>query len=320
MLILALAFSSDPVAEDPALSDEEIAALAAQRRPASEGGNPEEEVTTGISVISFPTEATVYVEFEPVGVSPLDAIALEAGSYFVSVSKPGYESLDTLVFVDRGSISPIYVVMQPDERLAGAAPGGVEGFAAGEIETSVEPPRTAANDPSRAQARDQTPTRTPAAEERPTAPRTSQPEPPPARVGGLRVASEPSGATVVLDGRSVGKTPLTLGDVQPERYALVLQKDGYTPYSERVTVQAGEEASLRVTLARLVGEVTVLVRPWGSIYVDGELRRTDTDVQYSAELPVGTHTIRATHPGLGTKERTVEVAAGGSQRIVIDLN
>lgn len=320
-LVAFLAFASGSAEQEAPLSDAELAVLAANERTARPSGaagalqGEAAEVRTGLSVISYPTEAMVSVEFEPVGEAPFDAMPLDAGSYFVSVSKPGYVQLDTLVFVDRGRISKIYVMLEPEDGLTGAAGGGIAQVE-DVVESRLEPTRPPESSPSDRQRAVQPP---PAEVQRPEPTRAAPPEPA-ARVGGLRVATEPAGATVLLEGRVVGETPLVLGDLRPDRYALVLRKDGHTPYSERVTVNAGDEASLRVTLAPSGGEVTVLVRPWGSIYVNGELRRSDTDVQYSAKLPAGTHTIRVTHPGLGSKEQTVEVTPGGSKHLVIDLN
>ncbi len=67
------------------------------------------------------------------------------------------------------------------------------------------------------------------------------------------------------------------------------------------------------------GAVTVLVRPWGSIYIDGTLHRRDSDVRYTTTLPAGSYRIRAVHPTLGAREEVVQVPAGGSRQVVLDL-
>lgn len=334
VLVSVLAFTAGPTAEDEGLSDEELAILAAQEMGSVPPPNAMSRVasaqpgavTTGISVVTSPTGAEVSVEFDPVGTSPLDAYALDAGSYFISVSKEGYVPFDTLVFVDLDDINSVYLVLRSEGAFTGAAPGGLE--VAPESETAaparspLPSPLATRQQPSPGPTPQSAPTRQP--ETRRTTPPSEtvarpSPPPPPA-VGELRIGSEPAGAAVLLDGRSVGKTPLALRDLSPGNYEVAFRKEGFVSMSERVTVRAGEQAAVRATLTQPKGEVTVLVRPWGSIYIDGELKRSDTDVQYSTSLPAGTHKVRVAHPSLGSQERTIEVRPGASERIVINLN
>ncbi|MGI9173809.1 MAG: SPOR domain-containing protein [Rhodothermales bacterium] len=68
------------------------------------------------------------------------------------------------------------------------------------------------------------------------------------------------------------------------------------------------------------GLLKVLVKPWGSIYIDGELRQRETDLPYAAPLTPDTYRVTAVHPTLGTWERTVYVAPGEEASVVVDLN
>ena len=68
------------------------------------------------------------------------------------------------------------------------------------------------------------------------------------------------------------------------------------------------------------GLLKVLVKPWGSIYIDGELRQRETDLPYAAPLAPDTYRVTAVHPTLGTWERTVYVAPGEEASVVIDFN
>ncbi len=75
----------------------------------------------------------------------------------------------------------------------------------------------------------------------------SAPARPPA-VQPFTVKSTPSGATVLLNARRVGKTPLTLR-VAPGTYKVTVSRPGYVSVTRTITVKAGESASLNVTLA-----------------------------------------------------------------------
>ena len=68
------------------------------------------------------------------------------------------------------------------------------------------------------------------------------------------------------------------------------------------------------------GLLKVLVKPWGSIYIDGELRQRETDLPYAAPLAPDTYRVTAVHPTLGRWERTVYVAPGEEASVVVDFN
>lgn len=161
--------------------------------------------------------------------------------------------------------------------------------------------------------------------------------------GSIRVTSDPAGAAVLLDGRSVGQTPVTVDGLAPGQYALSVQRSGYEPATRRVTLRPGTryEAALELRSTSPpaprpappqarptpapprpdpgTGTVEVLVRPWGRIEIDGQLRQRESDVVYRTQLPVGTHRIRVSHPTLGSQERDVVVNRGVTYRIDIDL-
>ena len=68
------------------------------------------------------------------------------------------------------------------------------------------------------------------------------------------------------------------------------------------------------------GTVRVLVRPYGDVYVNGQRRATDTNAPVFADLPPGTHRIRATHPSFGTQERSVRVQSGQTAEVFIEFD
>ena len=79
--------------------------------------------------------------------------------------------------------------------------------------------------------------------------------PPPAAAaqGTLVVASKPTGARVVLDGREAGKTPLTLRDVKPGSHKVRLELTGYRSWSSTVRVAAGRQRKVAASLERRPG-------------------------------------------------------------------
>ena len=167
-------------------------------------------------------------------------------------------------------------------------------------------------------------------------------------VASLLVVSEPIGASISIDGMPAGTTPLLVENVRVGTRQVTLSREGFAPVDTAVAVAAG--AALRVALRPTSaspaaasappppppappapgavapaaplepGRLAVSVRPWGTIFVDGEVRRRDADVVFETALSPGVHRIRAVHPTLGEKERTVTVRSGETARLTIDLN
>jgi len=66
--------------------------------------------------------------------------------------------------------------------------------------------------------------------------------------GALSLTSSPDGAQVVLNGKIVGKTPVVLNDLPVGSRAIVVRRDGYSPWSASVRVIANQRTTVRATL------------------------------------------------------------------------
>ena len=64
----------------------------------------------------------------------------------------------------------------------------------------------------------------------------------------LEVNASVSGASVLVDGRVVGQTPLSDVDVSPGEHPIRVEKEGYEPYRKLVLFEAGRTMSLYVDL------------------------------------------------------------------------
>ena len=87
----------------------------------------------------------------------------------------------------------------------------------------------------------------PAAVAKAAPPRTQEPA---TFVGSLVVVSRPTGATVSLDGRVVGTTPLTLPEVAAGSHAVKLELDGYRTWSVAAEVVSGQQKRVSASLER----------------------------------------------------------------------
>jgi serine/threonine protein kinase len=82
----------------------------------------------------------------------------------------------------------------------------------------------------------------------PAKPAVQAPEKPPS--GSLVVESRPPGASVFLDGRRVGTTPLTLDTVKVGNYTIGLDIPGYQRWASTVKVTSGERSRVAASLER----------------------------------------------------------------------
>jgi hypothetical protein len=67
--------------------------------------------------------------------------------------------------------------------------------------------------------------------------------------GTLVVDSRPDGATIFLDGKRIGTTPLTL-DVKVGQYTVGLDIPGYKRWASTVKINSGERSRLAASLER----------------------------------------------------------------------
>jgi hypothetical protein len=70
----------------------------------------------------------------------------------------------------------------------------------------------------------------------------------PARTGSIYVDSRPRGATVTIDGRNVGVTPLTLGEVAVGPHVVRIELTGKRPVTANPRVVAGQVERVTVSL------------------------------------------------------------------------
>ena len=143
---------------------------------------------------------------------------------------------------------------------------------------------------------------------------------PPVAAGRLSVRSDPEGATVILDGKAVGTTRYENNEAPPGRHEIVLRKPGYRDDSRAIDIEPQKLLELNVSLTALIGRLSILVKPFGSIYIDDVLERRFWNVRHFKDVPAGTHRLKAFHPQLGTWEKEVSVEPDKETYVEVDFN
>ena len=135
--------------------------------------------------------------------------------------------------------------------------------------------------------------------------------------GQLEIRSEPSGATVSIDGAFHGRTPLTLALSSGDVHEVSIIKAGYLPLTEQLTLQAEEERLLQADLKPEMGTVFLTSQPAdASLLIDG---RPAGSATRRLRLTTRPHTLEIRKPGFTSRRITVTPRAGASQSIEVTL-
>jgi hypothetical protein len=134
-----------------------------------------------------------------------------------------------------------------------------------------------------------------------------------AATGELLVRTEPIGAAVTVDGKYVGRSPVSVPDLAPGTHTVVMQNDMGTQ-TERVIIENGRTASLVVSLGAANKATTA---GWIRLDVPADVQILENGrVVGSSDferimLPVGRHDLELVNTSLGYRERrTVQITAG----------
>ncbi|GAB4205213.1 MAG: hypothetical protein OHK0013_20870 [Sandaracinaceae bacterium] len=127
----------------------------------------------------------------------------------------------------------------------------------------------------------------------------------------------PDGAEVLVDEMSVGFGPLGPIDVSAGEHSVRVRLQGYSEYTDVVTVAAGEELHVPVDLIPLAHVLSVESTPAGArLFVDERFAgETPTDV----ELVDGSHQLRLSLRGFEDVTRTIEAVAGQRDTWAVEL-
>lgn len=212
---------------------------------------------------------------------------LTPGAHTVKVEAPGFVTHEEAITVEAGDKVRLQITLDPV--------------------SAPQTPRTPAT-PVRVQPNQPTP---------PTPPPVEEPAVPPAVAA---FSSTPSGAEVLVDGRSVGKTPVTWsGGDAGGRYSVEYRLNGYdsVKFSASLPVTGGRQSFDRALQekAQGTGKVNISLSGggWADIYVDGK-KIGQTPKSY--ELPVGKYSVRIRNDDAGIDQtQSLSIQAGATQQL-----
>ena len=138
---------------------------------------------------------------------------------------------------------------------------------------------------------------------------TLQPEQPPG--GTLLVMTVPAGASVSVDGQERGEGPATVDGLPPGTHIIEVEAEGYLPVNERVEVEEGRQATIRLELEEIPqgGSLRITSSVEGAeVLLDG--RTIGRAPLVERDIEPGEHVVVVRASGHREWERRLEIEAG----------
>ncbi|WP_456420643.1 PEGA domain-containing protein [Thermococcus sp.] len=131
------------------------------------------------------------------------------------------------------------------------------------------------------------------------------------------VHSNPTNATVIIDGKIIGKTPVSTS-LSPGNHTIVVMKDGYLPYNHTFSASLNELQNLTVNLVPERTNLEISTVPPGAlIKVDGKpVGRSPLSI----EVEPGRHVVSAEMRNYLSNSTEVNVHSGESVEVFLKLN
>ena len=103
-------------------------------------------------------------------------------------------------------------------------------------------------------------------------------------------------ANVFIDNRSVGQTPLSQEiELDAGHVELAFVNPEFPPVVRQIEIESGQKKQVAVNLWNYVGVITLNVKPWADIYIDGKLVNR-TPLSKPILVPLGTHVLKLVNP------------------------
>ena len=141
----------------------------------------------------------------------------------------------------------------------------------------------------------------------------------PAVPGTMELKSVPDGASVTMEEKYQGKTPLTLSGLNPGTYTVTFSEFGYQKFVTQIPVVAGRISYVTTTLVPDQGALAITSVPSGAgVQVDGA--STGITPVIAGNLTSGNHTVAVSLDGYQPWQQTVTLLPGQILPVAINLS
>jgi hypothetical protein len=137
------------------------------------------------------------------------------------------------------------------------------------------------------------------------------------KLGAIRVTTQKNGATVFVDGKKSGTTPVTISGLSDGWHLLKVTMEGYQNYQERVKVSAYEVVLKDISLVPLAVVKVTSTYNGATVYLDGKVSGT-TPLTING-VTTGRHVVNVTNEGYQPYTTTVKATAGKTFTVSANL-
>ena len=262
-------------------------------------------------------QASVSIDGEPIGQTPMSGIELQAGEHSVELTAPRYQAYSEVLSVAGGghSIELVTVLIPAWSDVAiDSIPGGavisVDGEEAGQTPATLEIMQ------GRREIRLTLPGYK-AWQSRLEVPANDALTVPPVELqvadGRLVINTRPGNANILIDGQFAGQSRLEINLEPGKSYRIEAHKTGYRDAGKTVTITSGQEQAITLNLQADLGEVAIQMQPEdATISING--RETEL-VNGKIQLPAVPQQITISKPGYVSWQTTVTPKPGFTQQI-----
>ncbi len=150
-------------------------------------------------------------------------------------------------------------------------------------------------------------------------PRPLQPATSPVGYGLLYINCRPW-AEVHIDNKKIDTTPLK-GPLRlyAGSHELALVHPDYPAWRHELNLEAGQTATVNISLDKQFGFFLPMIHPWGEVYVDEEQKGL-TPFAKPVALQPGAHRLKIINREYGQWNESVDIKAGDTLRYSLDLN
>ncbi|MGQ0700867.1 MAG: PEGA domain-containing protein [Panacagrimonas sp.] len=273
-----------------------------------------------LALVSDPS-ADVFIDGNPRGSTPLEALELAPGSHRLMLRAPRYQVHEAEVNIEGGGIvQNLRVNLVPGWAPVSirSVPAGAEilidGVASGSTPKTLEVGSGAHEIGLRLEGHAQWKDRIAVTANEPL-------DLPEVKLlpadGALKIASQPAGASVSVNGAFRGQTPLQVNLPPGRAHRIQFSAPGYRPAERSVEMAAESSQDLSVALEPILGTVLLDVQPAeAKVKVDGRDIAPGTT---RLELTATAHRIEASQAGYGPYTGSVTPRQGFEQRVEIRL-
>jgi hypothetical protein len=140
-------------------------------------------------------------------------------------------------------------------------------------------------------------------------------------IAGLKVTSDPPGATIYLDGEILGNTPVEKQDLAPGERSLFVELEGYIAVNQMVRLTAGKTVEVPIFLQKQTGTVEITTIPSGAdLFLDNiSLGKFENSPIFKDKLTLGEHTAKAVLAGYDTAFTTFTLNFNEVRKIELNL-